>query len=501
MTESVDELWSRAQVSLAAKRARPAREALQALITADPGHALAQLALSELSWREGRVRESAQRALDAAAVIPPYPELIAEAISKLLLSGESRAARDLLDHPALAEPQSDLLLMRLADYAHQLGQDARALAWLDHARELGFDGGQMRYVRGQQLVWMDRLEEAEPDLELGLALAPTQGRAALVRAQLRCQTRERNHLARLASGLKKVARGTPDHAALEFALYKELEDVGRHDDAWQALLRGNAVMAARKRHDSPGQRQFVDTLVTESMSLAPAVSSMPEGGPQPIFILGLPRSGVGLLERMLARHPQVHASGELVDFERQLLWVADHRSARDQTFLSRLKTLDFGQLGRRYLAQSQWRSNGSAFYTDVHPQNWMFAGLIAAALPQARILHVERDPMDMAFSIFRTYFGRDLAFSYDLAAIASQFQDYRRLMAHWRARIPERILEVTFAGLLDQPESAMRKVLAFCGLEWEPRCAEMLADRGAQTSKWQPYAGQLAGLRQALGRA
>ena len=499
MTDSADELWASAQQHLAAKQAGPARAALQALLAEDPSHVLAQLALCDLAWREDRVREVAQRARDAAAVVPPFPELICDVIAKLLLAGETVAARDLLLHSALVTIASDVLLMRLADHWHYLGQEERALALLDRARELGLDGDQIRFRRGQQLLLMGRESEAEPELELSLALTPVHGRSALALSGLRRQTRERNHFNRLATGLKNVARGTRDHAALEFALYKELEDVGRYDDAWQALLRGNAAMAARKRHDAERQRQFIDRFIACATPQSLHSAEATQEGPQPIFIIGMPRCGAGLLERLLGHHSRVQACGELGEFGRQLHWVADHRTTQDETFLARLPQIDHAEVGRRYLAQAQWRARDKPFFVDKQPPNWMVAGLIHAALPRSPILHVTRDAMDMCFSNYRTFFGDAYAYSYDLAAIAAQHRDYRKLMAHWRALIRDRLLDVSYERLLRDPEATMRKVLAFCGLAWEPECANAgRCEQAKATAAWQPYAAQLAGLRNAL---
>ena len=500
MAAPVEELWSRAQIHIAAKQAREARAALEALLVADPAHVLAQLALCDLAWREGRVREATQCALDAAASAPPYPETICDVVAKLLQVGEAAAARELLQHAALTRGDSDLLLLRLADDWHRLGEEERALDALNRAKELGFDGGQVRFHRGQQLLHMGREQEAEPDLELGLLLTPNHGRAALALAHLRKQTRERNHLNRLVGGLKKVAQGSRDYAALEFALYKELEDVERYDDAWPALLRGNAAMAARKRHDVSRQRQHMEqSLACYTQEFLRPADEL-HAGPQPIFIIGLPRCGASVLERMLGKHSRVHAIGEPGEFARQVHWTADHPTTQDEVFLSRLADLDHAEVARRYLAQMQWRAHAVPLFTDWQPNHWMIAGLIGAAFPRAPILHVTRDAMDVCFSQFRAFFGDAHAWSYDLAATAANHHDYRKLMAHWHALMPGRILDVPFAGLIGNPEATLRNVLAFCNLQWEPACGDAALDAERKPfGAWQPYAAPLAGMRQALG--
>jgi hypothetical protein len=193
----------------------------------------------------------------------------------------------------------------------------------------------------------------------------------------------------------------------------------------------------------------------------------------PIFIIGMARSGTTLLERMLGNHSQVAVAGELMDFGAQLHWMADTRNAQSDTLVSRLPGLDHAELGRRYLAQTQWRAHGRMFFIDKQPPNWVLAGAVHAALPRAPILNLVRDPMDTCFSNWRAYFGDACAYSYDLDALAAHFNDYRRAIAHWHRVMPGTILDVPYAELVNEPEATLRQVFAFCGLEWQPGCADI----------------------------
>ncbi|MER3546629.1 MAG: hypothetical protein C4338_03100, partial [Rhodanobacteraceae bacterium] len=187
-------MWSQTQCHLAAKHAAPARTALETLLAIDPEHTLARLALCNLAWRQDRVREAAEHALRAARSVPDYPDLIGETAGALLRVGETVAARECLQYPALKRVQSDLLLLRLADCWHTLGEHVRALAQMNRARELGFDGDGILYRRSRALIELQRSAEAEPELELAFLLGPAQGEIALALGRLRTQTRERNHL-------------------------------------------------------------------------------------------------------------------------------------------------------------------------------------------------------------------------------------------------------------------------------------------------------------------
>jgi hypothetical protein len=223
-----------------------------------------------------------------------------------------------------------------------------------------------------------------------------------------------------------------------------------------------------------------------------------------------------LLDRILGNHSRVTSAGELADFAHQLHWTADHsaRQLLDGVLLQRLANVDFAEVGRRYLAQTQWRAQGSDFYIDKLPPNYMVAGLIAKALPHARILHLVRDPMDVCFSNYRALFGDSYPYSYDLDSLANYYREYRRLSAHWHDVMPGRILDVSYERLVSDTETVAREVLAHCGLEWQPGLTDLSRNaapvatlssaqvresvHARSLGEWRRYEGQLSGLVGAL---
>jgi tetratricopeptide (TPR) repeat protein len=396
-----------------------------------------------------------------------------------------------------------------------LGEHATALALMDRARALGFDNPDFRYFRAIQLQFNGRLAEAEAELEACLRMGPTFGRASLTLARLRKQTEASQHLDYIRRQLPRVAIGSEDHAAFEFAAYKELDDLGRYDEAWQALQRGNAVMYRRLRHDPQREARLFERLIAATAALPPP-APVQHAGPQPIFIVGLPRSGTTLLERILSNHSQVTSAGELGDFPRQLRWVADHhgRALLDDTLLARLPKLDYAEVGRRYLAQTQWRAQGRAWYVDKLPPNWQLVGLIRRALPQAPILHMVRDGMDACFSNYKALFGDAYPYSYDLGALGEHYLQYRRVMEHWRTLVPDRLLDVSYGELVDDPAAMAERVLRHCGLPFEADTADVTRNAAPVATlssaqvrepihrralgEWQRYAAGLEPLRRRI---
>lgn len=516
MSETADRHWNRAQRYLGEGNLDAARTTLESFVRHNPQHVPALLTLSMLAWNCGHVREATRHALDAARVVPEDPALLGHVAGALLQVGEVVAARACLDRPALAQTRAVPALIQAAGIRYSLNENAAALALYDRAAREGADGAEFRFQRGMQLAFNGRMDEADAELHACLRHNPAYGRASLELARLRKQTSANNHLAFLDAQSQHIQPGSYDHAAVEFARYKELEDLGRDEEAWQALAHGNALMYARHQHDSDYTTALFKRLTDVCTPQYLRPESVVHPGAQPIFILGMPRSGTTLLDRILGNHSAVVSAGELDTFALQLRWCADHPVTLDETVLDRLPELDHAQLGRRYLAQAQWRAEGNRFFTDKLPRNWMLAGPIARALPQARILHMVRDPVDVCFSNYRVLFADAFAHVYDLDALASHYRAYRRTMAHWHAAMPGRILDVSYRDLAHDPEATTRRVLDFCGLAWEPGLTDTTRNRAAVDTlsmaqvrepvhtrfvdSWRRYERQLAPLAQALQR-
>jgi Tfp pilus assembly protein PilF len=513
---SAERQWLRAQQYLGSGQITAAKIALESLLKRDPAHTQAHLTLGGIAWKEDRIRDATAHALAARRLLPTAPALICDVIAALLQVGEIAAARAAMDAAELATTREIPVLMRLSGLCQQWGDHPRALEWLRRAQAAGATGSEFHCYYGVQLTFNGHLQQAEAEFNVCLDADPTAGRAALMLARLRRQTAADNHLRRLERGLERASPGSEDQAALEFALYKELEDLERFDGAWAALARGNAIMRARLAHDPEQERHSLAALIECCTPQFLQREGVDDDGPQPIFVIGLPRSGTTLLERILGNHRDVTSAGELGDFSRQLNWAADHYSPLlpDSRMLERLADLDFAELGRRYLAQTRWRAGAARFYVDKMPANWMIAGLIHKALPNARILHLTRAPMDVCFSNFRAMFGHSYGHSYDMKSLASHFLQYQRLMAHWHTAMPGKILDVAYADLVREPDAAARDVFAFCGLEYQPGCTDLQRNKTAVATlsmaqarepihsrafeEWRPYQQQLEPLRALL---
>jgi tetratricopeptide (TPR) repeat protein len=516
---SVEQLWSRAQRYLSSGQPIAARIACESILNRDPAHIDAHLQLAGILLSERRMRDAAQ-CLVHAGKIPALDAQNAFSVAMALLRvGEVVAARDCVERATTAAADSAAACAALAQVRQATGEHRQALTLLERAQALGFDNAEFQYFLGHQRMFNGDTGAAQVAFENCLRLQPGFGRAALLLSRLRGSGPTPQDLQELRRHARFADAGSIDDAALAFAQFNMLDALGEVADAWSALQRGNAIMSARLPFDPDHEAHLVDRIIALSTSLpgpVPDHSDVHDSGPQPIFIIGMPRSGTTLLERILGSHSQVVAAGELEDFGRALRWQVDchDRYLIDPDLLERLAQADLAQAGRRYLAQTRWRAGDSAHFVDKLPINYFLAGDIPRALPKARILHIQRDPMDVCFSNYKAYFGNDCAYSYELTAVGARHRQYQRLMRHWHQLMPGRILEVSYSRLIHAPQIVAGEILAHCGLAFESDCVDIrsnttpvatlsaaqvqgdIHDRAEGAST--PYAPYLATLREAL---
>ena len=323
------------------------------------------------------------------------------------------------------------------------------------------------YNWATSLIALGRLEEAEQALTRVLALNPHDYDAYYNRATLRRQTAQRNHVAQIESALQLPMRQPAGPVALYYALAKELEDLGQHAASFAALKRGadlrRRLLSYQVADDAATVAQIAQTFGADFF--ASPVAGCPDA--RPVFIVGLPRSGTTLVDRILSSHSVVTSRGETSDFAKALLAEVGDAGGKAE-LIKRSAHADFRAVGTRYCARLA--TEGGARSVDKTPINFLYLGLIARALPQARIIHVRRNPMDLGYAIYKTLFRMAYPFSYDLKDLGHYYLAYERLMAHWRAMLPGGFLEVDYEDLVAHQERSTRRLVEYCGLEWQAAC-------------------------------
>jgi hypothetical protein len=276
------------------------------------------------------------------------------------------------------------------------------------------------------------------------------------------------------------------------------------------------------RYDVAHDVATVDWII-EAFPKPASAPNEARGNPEdsPIFIVGLPRSGSTLFERILSSHSQIAAAGELNDLALALVETAQSQVGRGnlprRELVRAAAAVDFAALGRDYLRRARSALGVQDRFIDKMPLNYLYCGIIHRALPNARIIHVTRHPMAAGYAMYKTLFKDGYPFSYDLSDIGRYYVAYRRLMAHWRDYLGDALLEISYEDLIADQAGATRRLLEACGLEWQEGCMRFHLNAAATTTasaaqvrrplyatsvnQWRHFAAQLEPLRRVYAEA
>jgi len=275
---------------------------------------------------------------------------------------------------------------------------------------------------------------------------------------------------------------------LNFALAKAFNDCGHWDRAFDHYHRGNRL--ADVAFDPAASLAYVKAMIdTFTPEMLAARSSFGRESSRPVFIVGMPRSGTTLVEQIVASHPQVTGAGELDDL-RVLGFEVPSLSKSPQPYPRCMADIDrqlATGLADRYLARLHAIDPNARRVTDKMPQNFLYLGLIGMLLPEARVIHCRRHPLDVCLSCYFVNFTQRLSFAYDLNSLGVYYRHYEMLMDHWRRVRPAAMLEVDYEGLVADQEGVSRRLIEFCGLDWHPACLSFHKNRRPveTASSWQ----------------
>jgi tetratricopeptide (TPR) repeat protein len=487
----------------------------EAALRLHPEDAEALVQLSYLHSLSGHYRQGRDHALRAARAGTTSPKVLAELVQRLRTFN---ALPELQACIGRLRPLSSVpipLLIAIAAQLSYVNMPGQAIEYLDEARRGDPDYPATLLARAQVLIYLGRFDEAARDIDRARQRAPQIAHGYWLRSMLGAGFARPGDAAAIRSQLARPDRTAADTTLLGLALHRTLDERGEHAEAWQALSMACRAKRTSLRYDIAETTALVDALVSLPAHRAEPCPAQ-DGAAVPIFIVGMHRSGTTLLEQLLDGSPQVHGIGELYDFTSAMREATDHhcRGVIDATIVARAANIDLAAAGRSYLQGIAWRLHGEPFFTDKLPSNFLNLGFICRALPQARILHMVRDPVETCFSNLRELFSDANPWSYDQLELAAYYRQYRRLMAHWHDRWPGRILDVDYARLTREPEPVMREVAAFCGVAFDPAMLEHRSrSRGVATAsavqvrdrvtareqpKWAPYREYLQPLIGAL---
>lgn len=501
--------------ALVAAPARPRDRVagLSALLELVPDFAPARVQLALALLMLNRYRDAHAQAMRVAEAEATEPAFALEQVLLLRRFEALEAAERVVGRMDFSRC-TPALLVRLAGELGPAGLYADAARALDAAESMAPLPPQGLVLRGTLRMAAGDEGAASRSLEDALAKGCSQSHAQWLLSLLPAPDAVLG--ARLGDLRARLAAAPPDGldgVYAGYALHNTLHVLGRHDEAWEALSRAHAARRRLEPYDRAAQHAVFEALM--------ATGPVPEATPLPqapglVFIVGMHRSGTSLLERMLGAHGEIADGGESYVFPAAMRHATDHagRNPLDLETVLRARDADLSGAGAMFRRYARWRAGGRRWFTEKLPSNFLHVGHILRALPEARILHVRRDPVDTCFSNLRTLFLGAASYACDQADLADYYRRHEALMAHWHAIAPGRLLDVDYAALVAEPEREMRHVARFCGFDFRdgmlsPDAAGghvataslasvrkgLLRGRGGQ---WKGYAAHLRPLLDAL---
>jgi tetratricopeptide (TPR) repeat protein len=424
-----------------------------------------------------RIREAEEMFRRAILLNPDHAQAHCNLGNVLIDLGKPDQAAAVLRRAIALDPDFAIALHNLGTALIALDRSDEAIAVIERAVTLKPDLAGAHHNLGVALMELGRLTEARDAAERAVALAPRELAYLRQLGDVRKYVAgDRYFTALEALAADAAALSADDQIILHFALAKAHADIGRPEEEFRQVLAGNALKRAQIDYDEIAVLNEIDhtqQLFTSEFICASAGGGEPSS--KPIFIIGMPRSGTTLVEQILASHPRVRGAGELTLFERAIddLHAAMPEAPAYPEIALQMSGKHFRELGARYLAGIEQLAPTASHVTDKMPTNFLYAGLIHLALPQATIIHTVRDPVDTCVSCFSRLFTEVNFQTYDLAELGRYYRHYHALMAHWHRVLPAaRILDVSYEETVADLESAARRILGHCGLPWDPRCLD-----------------------------
>ena len=467
-----------------------------------------------------RLDEAADLLRRALAVEQRSDKLYAHYGLILLDQNKHEDAAAATERALALNPDNHDAVNQMGRIAFERGNPDAALGYYRRALALMPDMADAFNNIGNALKELGRLDDARQAYLESIRLDPTVTAAYVNFVDTMTFTPGNAHLATMeALAAQPHEMSKRDHMQLDFALGKAYADLKDFSRSFQHLVAGNAAKRATIAYDENATFDLFDRIEkTFTHDLIEKKSGGGDPSSVPIFVLGMPRSGTTLIEQIIASHPIVHGAGELRLLNDVALSIhgPDGAALPYPEFVPLVDAAALRQIGQRYVSLLRQLAPDDERVTDKMPSNYYFAGLIHLALPNAKIIHSMRDPVDTCISCFSKLFSAEQNHTYDLGEIGRYYRRYQRLMSHWRDVLPAaRILDVRYEDIVADLEGQARRIIAYCGLPWDDRClAFHKTERPIRTAsatqvrrpiyksaigRWRVYEDHLGPLLAALG--
>lgn len=446
---------------------------------------------SSLSWytlsiaaRSGRLSAVALAAIDKSLEIDPNAlDYLAHKCLCLLSVARPLEAIALARKTMALSPTSKTVLLTIAHVFAATDEFEDLLITTEKLLRVAPNDIDALESRAQALRNVGKLKEAEDLYSKVIKLAPKSYSAYWNRSQVRKASKTNNAVSAMKALLTETTLPWRAEMQISYALAKECEDMEQYDESFEYCSRGAHLRRTNSNYDVEGDIVTMKKIMQVYNKALPAPKH--GGGKKsstPIFVLGLPRSGTTLVERILAAHPDVKSAGELQSFPTTL--VKSIQSNTNGQTLDKLQTVEksldvnWSELGSAYLADVGCRGGKTAFFVDKLPTNYLYIGLIAQALPNARIVLLMRDPMDSCYAMYKTLFGEAYPFTYSQEDLGRYYIAWHSLMQHWKKVCGDRVFVMKYEDLVSDTEASIKTLLKHCRLDWNENCLNFHTQSG-----------------------
>lgn len=516
MNEALSAHWNEARRHEAAGNISAAKAAYEAMLAIEPMLVVPQLRLSRFAQVADRYVDAHAHALQASRIasVTGATRDVGFVTLRLLSFAEDAEVARLIQGLDWSDVEVLKQAAVLAQHLWLVGRHQQALDFLTHAGARVRPDSRLSYTRANVLRSLGRLDEASEHYEYALQLNPHDPYAHWSLAYHQAAEPAGARVPRIRAAQRQHPADSLEQAHLFYALFKELDGMGETEAAWNALQQGAALVRAKVMHDPEAEAGQFEYLRRPVPSASATTAHVRRDGPVPIFIVGMPRTGTTLLDRVLGNHPDIISLGECNDFDAAISEASDHfhKGGLHEREWQKLEGMDFAKAGELYLERLASMAAGHRFFIDKNPQNFFSIGLILRALPQARILCLRRDPMDACFSNLKELFeGGAYAYSYSLEGLAGHQRGYSSLLRHWQDVAPDSLRVVDYEALVNEGSAAVLALLDFLGLESAHGMLDITRNaapvstasssqvrqpiHGRNIGAWKRYASQLEPLR------
>jgi len=379
-----------------------------------------------------------------------------------------RAYRKALD----LKPEHPMLLNNLGNAFQLQGENAKAIKWLKKAIEKDPNYGDAYNNLGHAFSDLGEIDQAINAFHKSIQFNPGNEKAYRDLAYNKKFSDYDDDLRAMEVFYNQDGISNEQKMHLAFGLGKAYEDIGKYQESFNFVIEANRLKRASIKFYITRERDIFSQI--KNLFSTEFLAKHENAGFQdstPIFILGMPRSGTSLVEQILASHPEVFGAGELNDIPDLISNIRPMKSARKfPACLSEWNVKKYEKTGREYIKRLHKHSDGAKYITDKLPQNFMNIGLIKLILPDAKVIHCTRDPMDTCLSIFKNFFSYGQHYSYDMTELGQYYNLYKDLMDHWGNIVPGFIYNLSYEKLVADQETETRKLLEYCQLPWDQKC-------------------------------